>query len=239
MYKIRKPLLLSTPLLLSSIIVTQLLSVQTSYAANVEVVQELKNEIILPMNTQVNVSSDYKVQLIEKLKKIQFFSADFEQKVVDEQGDVLQEGSGQLAVSKPNLVHWNTTTPDESLLVSDGSTLWFYNPFIEQATAYKLENAIANTPILLLTSDAEDLWAGYSVSQIDKATYLIHANDINSQIKTLELHFVKDKLSGFTFLDATGQLSIISLKKVDFTTAPALDLFQFVLPEGIDLDDQR
>ncbi len=27
------------------------------------------------------------------------------------------------------------TQPDESILVSDGKTLWFYNPFVEQATA--------------------------------------------------------------------------------------------------------
>jgi outer membrane lipoprotein carrier protein len=25
------------------------------------------------------------------------------------------------------------TQPDESVLVSDGKTLWFYNPFVEQA----------------------------------------------------------------------------------------------------------
>ncbi|MFT5756913.1 MAG: outer membrane lipoprotein carrier protein [Alteromonadaceae bacterium] len=233
MYKVSKPLLLSM------MFTTQLLSMKISYAVDEIIENKAKAIITLPVNAQTSAMSDHKKQLIEKLKKINFFSAGFEQKTLDEKGNVLQEGSGELAVSKPNLVHWNTKTPDESLIVSDGSTLWVYDPFIEQAIAYKLVNAIANTPILLLTSDDQALWAHYRVSQIDQATYLIHADDVNSQIKTLELHFVKDKLSGFTFLDATGQLSIISLKEVDFTTAPALDLFQFVLPEGTHLDDQR
>jgi outer membrane lipoprotein carrier protein len=219
--------------------IVQLYSAQTSYAENVVTEKKPKDQITASINSQVSTLASHKVHLIEKLKKIKFFSANFEQKIIDEKGNVLQEGSGELAVNKPNLVHWNTKTPDESLIVSDGETLWVHDPFIEQATAYKLASSIANTPILLLTSDAEELWVHYSVSQINEATYLIHANDVNSQIKTLELHFVEDKLTGFTFLDATGQLSIISLKDVNFTKAPAPDLFQFVLPEGTDIDDQR
>jgi len=233
MYKFRKPLLLSV------MITAQLLSINTSYSSHLVADNESKEQLLPLVDNQVKVLTDHKIELIEKLKDIKFFNANFEQKVVDEEGNVLQEGGGTLAVSKPNLVYWNTKTPDESLIVSDGTTLWFYNPFIEQVTAYKLANAIANTPILLLTSDADDLWAHYSVSRIDQATYLIHADDVNSQIKTLELHFVDDKLSGFTFLDATGQLSIISLKDVNFTTAPASELFEFVLPEGTYIDDQR
>jgi outer membrane lipoprotein carrier protein len=233
MYKIKKSFFASV------MVSAQLLSVQTSYAVNVVTENEPKEQITLSSDKQMSSLADHKVQLIEKLEKIKYFSANFEQKIVDEKGNVLQSGSGELAVNKPNLVYWNTKTPDESLIVSDGKTLWFYDPFIEQATAYKLASSIANTPILLLTSDAEELWANYSVSQINEATYLIHANDVNSQIKTLELHFVKNKLSGFTFLDATGQLSIITLKDADFIKVPAPKLFQFVLPEGTDIDDQR
>lgn len=37
--------------------------------------------------------------------------------------------------------NWHMTQPDESILVSDGKTLWFYNPFVEQATATWLKDA--------------------------------------------------------------------------------------------------
>ena len=99
------------------------------------------------------VEQQSKVDLMAKLAKIDFFSAEFSQKIFDENGTELQQGSGQLSVSKPNLVNWETKLPDESLIVSDGSNLWFYDPFVEQVSVYTLENAIANTPILLITNN--------------------------------------------------------------------------------------
>ncbi|MFH4294423.1 outer membrane lipoprotein chaperone LolA, partial [Acinetobacter baumannii] len=42
------------------------------------------------------------------------------------------------------------TQPDESILVSDGKTLWFYNPFVEQATATWLKDATGKTPFMLI-----------------------------------------------------------------------------------------
>lgn len=189
----------------------------------------------------VDESLEYKRQLIDKLIPIKFFTASFKQQVIDEEGKVLQNGGGKLSVKKPNLVHWQTIIPDESLIVSDGNVLWFYDPFIEQATAYTLDNVIANTPVLLLTSDDDSLWQHFSVSKINEQTFLVHANDVNSQVKTLELSFsaTKNHLTGFTILDATGQLSHISLTDVDYQTVPDASLFNFVLPDGAYLDDQR
>jgi len=184
-----------------------------------------------------------KQQLMQLLEKLAFFSASFTQQVHDEEGNTLQQASGSLVVSKPNLVRWNTEQPDESLIVSDGQTLWLFDPFIEQATAYKVDASIANTPILLLTSDDKKLWDKFTVSQINTKNYLIHAKDSNSRVKTLELNFNQigklPELASFTLLDSTGQLSIINLSDVDIKNKPKMSIFQFVLPEGIELDDQR
>jgi len=182
-----------------------------------------------------------KMTLMEKLATIKYFSADFTQQVLDADGNELQNASGTLAVKKPNLVHWNTAEPDESLIVSDGSTLWYLNPFVEQVSAFLLEEALINTPILLLTSSDPELWQHYSVSAVNESIFLIHANDTNSQIKTLELRFKENsnKLDSFTILDATGQLSIFKLAKLDQNVSPDSTLFNFIIPEGIQLDDQR
>lgn len=187
--------------------------------------------------------SDAKSELMAKLATIKYFSANFNQQVLDADGNELQNALGTLAVNKPNLVHWNTVEPDESLIVSDGSTLWFFDPFVEQVSAYLLENAIENTPILLLTSNDPMLWKHYSVSSMNENTYLIHANDNNSQVKTLELRFkensLNNELDNFTILDATGQLSIFKLTELNQNKAPENNLFQFTIPEGVQLDDQR
>lgn len=187
-----------------------------------------------------NTSIEYKNELMNKLSNIDQFSALFEQEVIDNAGNVLQRGGGNLSVKRPNLVYWNTESPDESLIVSDGKSIFLYDPFIEQVTAYKLDGAIANTPILLITTNDTALWEQYSVSRISKNNYVIHANDINSRITTLEINFnEQSELSGFTFLDVTGQLSQVSLKNIDLSPDFLSSIFTFSIPEGVYLDDQR
>ncbi|MBA6252408.1 MULTISPECIES: outer membrane lipoprotein chaperone LolA [unclassified Colwellia] len=198
---------------------------------------EPTNFIEKPSNDALIIKSN----LMQKLAKLEYFTANFNQQVLDGEGNELQNAMGTLAVKKPNLVHWQTAEPDESLIVSDGDTLWFFDPFVEQVSAYLLEKALFNTPILLLTSSDPTLWQHYSVSSTDENNYLIHANDNNAQVKTLELRFKKNSnmLNSFTILDATGQLSLFKLSQFDQVTVPESALFTFKIPEGVELDDQR
>lgn len=220
-------------------------------------------------DSQVSSSSKLEIskQLLRtKLAKLNFFSANFMQKVVSETGELLEQSSGKLAISKPNLANWHTLEPDELAIVSDGNDVWFYNPWIEQVSVYSLSAAIAKTPILLLTSKDESLWQQYTVTQEniplenavkENASQMIEANSIdssfiisaidpNSQIKSLTLNFStasEDKpiseLSKFSFLDATGQVSHIELSNFDAQKVPDSNLFNFSVPEGVQIDDQR
>ena len=60
---------------------------------------------------------------MDKLAKIDFFSAKFTQQVFDPDNKLLQSGAGSLVVSKPNKVYWKTEKPEESLIVADGENL--------------------------------------------------------------------------------------------------------------------
>ena len=214
---------------------TSVLTSNTAIADSTEPTSEIN------ANAVTQESDASKAKLMAKLAKIEFFSAEFSQKIFDETGNELQQGSGLLSVSKPNLVNWQTTLPDESLIVSDGSNLWFYDPFVEQVSVYTLESAIANTPILLITSNNEQLWQDYTVSQLTDNRYLVTATNENARVKSLELSFANVEnsieLSSFNILDATGQLSVITLEQSN--TKPKQSIFQFTVPEGVYLDDQR
>lgn len=232
------------PLALTSVLLPALtLSGTVAYAA------QTPAEAMTATTALVSPSNEAKEHLMAKLSKLAFFSAEFSQNILDAQGEILQQGSGTIAISKPNLVNWKTITPDETLIVSDGNTLWFYDPFIEQASAYSLAKSIHNTPILLLTSDEPQLWQQYNVIEQKGVVenglrFVVMPKDKNSQIKKLTLSFTDTEknyvqLSEFTFQDATGQISQISLSKFNSKTEPADALFNFSLPEGVRLEDKR
>jgi len=220
-----------------------------TFSVNPDSVSAHENELPLKTLPAITQQSGSKALLMNKLSSLDFFSADFTQQVVSESGELIEESTGKLAISKPNLANWQVISPDELSIVSDGENVWFYNPWIEQVSIYSLSAAIARTPILLLTSKDETLWQQYSVAQNLNAakdnseSFTITANDKNSQIKSLTLIFnSKDnggELSQFSFLDATGQLSHVTLTKFDDKQAPNSDLFNFDVPNGVQIDDQR
>jgi len=254
-----KTKLIKSAVVIAALFSTVLSTTNLALSAESEVIAELKSTVKtsglssvanhagnmttshIATHTAEKKADDCKRELMAKLAKIKFFSAEFNQQIFDEAGNKLQQGSGVLAVSKPNLVNWQTIMPDESLIVSDGKNLWFYDPFVEQVSVYTLESAIANTPILLITSNDEQLWQDYSVKQLTDNRYLISANNENARVKSLELSFVQKlnhlELAAFNILDATGQLSVITLTHQG--KAPKASLFTFSVPEGVYLDDQR
>ncbi|GHE82601.1 outer membrane lipoprotein chaperone LolA [Thalassotalea profundi] len=194
------------------------------------------------IESQVKLSGqthNIKADLMAKLSQIQYINAEFSQTVVSDLGETLQKGKGTIAISKPDLVNWHTTEPDETLIVSNGKNLWFYDPFIEQVSIYSFVKSIANTPVLLLTSEDPSLWNNFQVSQNKEGQYLIKSLTVDSQIKSLTLTFENEKISQLSILDSTGQISHIHLLNIDFTTKPDNSLFDFVIPEGVMLDDQR
>ena len=180
-----------------------------------------------------------KLSLKKRLEKFQGFSANFNQAVIDADGNTLQNSTGKLVVKRPNLIYWETMQPDETLVISDGATLWFYNPFVEQVSAFNVSNAVVNTPILLLSDTSADTWQDYLVSQQSSDEYSIKSLNSDAQVKSLNLVFAGDNLAMFTIVDATGQLSHFTLSNTVTAPAPDDSLFKFTLPVDVDFDDQR
>ncbi len=202
------------------------------------------DDVVLPEVEPPMASENSKKSLMAKLAQIDFFSANFKQKSVSESGELLQEGAGTIAMSKPNLVHWKITEPDEVLMLSDGQTVWVYDPFLDQATAYALSKYISKTPVLLLMSNDESLWDLYHISQVatrsgDHVSYMVTAIDKTSQIKSLTLSFKGKQLNEFSFKDATGQMINIILTHFNAVDKPSDSLFKFTLPDGVHLEDKR
>ena len=178
------------------------------------------------------------IELQNRLNKVSVLSADFAQTVMSANGSNVQQGNGKLRIKRPNLFRMDTKSPQETQIIADGKTLWFYDPFVEQVTANWVKDAVNNTPFVLLTSNDKNHWAQYTVEQKDDR-FVLKPKAKNSNIKQFDIRIDSNGvLKGFSTIEKDGQSNQYILRNI---TNQNLDgsLFKFTVPKGIELDDQR
>ncbi|ESC73503.1 lipoprotein chaperone [Salmonella enterica subsp. enterica serovar Newport str. VA_R100512572] len=159
-------------------------------------------------------------------------------KVTDGSGAAVQEGQGDLWVKRPNLFNWHMTQPDESILVSDGKTLWFYNPFVEQATATWLKDATGNTPFMLIARNQASDWQQYNIKQ-DGDNFVLTPKASNGNLKQFTINVGRDgTIHQFSAVEQDDQRSAYQLKSQQ-NGAVDPSKFTFTPPQGVTIDDQR
>lgn len=187
------------------------------------------------------VWADAKSDLQQHLRQITSFDAQFSQVVTDEQNNTLQEAKGSLQLQQPNQLRWQQTAPEETLLITSGAQTYYFDSFAEQVTIMDTQSLINSTPFVLLTHHQdEQLWLNYSVVENNGVFELTPIEDEQSQVKRLDIVFDK-QAQGFariSILDATGQQTQFTFKDSKLNQPLQSSLFEFVLPEGVAVDDQ-
>nr|WP_249199191.1 outer membrane lipoprotein chaperone LolA [Photobacterium sp. GJ3] len=177
-------------------------------------------------------------ELSQRLGKVDAFSADFTQKVTSPDGEVLVEGQGKVSVQRPNLFRWHADLPDENLLVSDGRTLWYYTPMVEQVTAMKLEDATEQTPFVLLIRNQNRDWAKYHVVQTAD-TFTLTPKDSAAVTGKFVVTVGQDgQVRGFSVEEQDGQRSQFRFAKFARGIQDRKQ-YSFTPPAGVELDDKR
>jgi len=184
------------------------------------------------------VWADASSDLQQRLDKVKSFHATFNQKVTDGSGASVQDGEGEMWVERPNLFNWHMTAPDESTLISDGKTLWFYNPFVEQVSASWLKDATSNTPFMLIARNQSSDWKQYNVAQKgDDFSLTPKSADGNLKQFTINVS-TNGTINQFSAIEQDGQRSSYTLKSQQNGSISA-DKFKFTPPKGVTVDDQR
>ncbi|MGP1947721.1 MAG: outer membrane lipoprotein chaperone LolA [Arsenophonus sp. NC-PG7-MAG3] len=194
---------------------------------------------LLEITFHINqVLADATTELQMRLDKINSFHANFIQKTTSIDGDLIQEGEGQLWIKQPNLFNWHMISPDENWLVSDGTNLWFYNSFVEQVTVTLLSQATTDTPFMLITRNDLQDWKRYKISQ-NGNNFLLIATKNKGNLKYFSITVQPDgTIQQFTAVEKDGQINSYKLKSQKNTHIDN-NKFKFNPPEGLTIDDQR
>ena len=192
----------------------------------------------LPILYQVPALATDAENLKVKLAEIKSLKADFSQTVTDLNNKVIQTGEGVFALSQPNQFYWHLTAPDESLIVADGTDVWVYNPFAEEVSVMDINQAINASPIALLVHSDDATWSQYNVKQKDNC-FDISPKDTDSGVSEVQVCFNQTSLTQMVLTDQQGNISDFRLSNQNKIAENDRDLFKFVVPDDVDIDDQR
>ncbi|MGP1959000.1 MAG: outer membrane lipoprotein chaperone LolA [Arsenophonus sp. NC-CH8-MAG3] len=194
---------------------------------------------LLEITFHINqVLADATTELQMRLDRINSFHATFIQKVTSIDGDLIQQGEGQLWIKQPNLFNWHMISPDESWLVSDGTNLWFYNPFVEQVTLTLLSQATTDTPFMLITRNNLQDWKRYKVNQ-NGNNFLLTAIKNKGNLKHFSITIQPDgTIQQFSTVEKDDQISSYQIKDQKNINIDS-NKFKFNPPQGLTIDDQR
>jgi outer membrane lipoprotein carrier protein len=122
--------------------------------------------------------------------------------------------------------------------VSDATTLWLYDPDLEQVTVRPFQRDISKTPAILFIGEVSGLDDSYQVTAHDDngtVSYTLIPQDQQSLYREINLTFSGDKPVAMSLLDTLGQQTRIDLSDVQSNQAIDPLLFDFVVPDGADV----
>ncbi|MGB0895390.1 MAG: outer membrane lipoprotein chaperone LolA [Parashewanella sp.] len=194
--------------------------------------------VLTSMLPMLSLAASDAEKLQKQLSQINSLHAAFEQKVVDVNNKVIQQGKGSFALSYPNKLYWHLTQPDESVIVANKNGVWVFNPFAEEVTILDVKQAIAQSPMTLLIHRDANTWSQYSVIA-NNDCYSISPLNTEAPKTSVSACFSHHKLTEFTIFDPQGNISKFTLSQQRSLNKAESKLFKFTVPDGVDIDDQR
>ena len=192
--------------------------------------------VLMGLLVSVSAWAGDKEVLQQRLDKVEGFYARFSQNVKTADNQLVQEGKGDLWVTRPYYFNWKMTEPDETTVISDGKNMWIYTPAVEHLTVMNLNKPVDNRSMLLITDSHNPIWDSYDVSR-KQDSFTLKPNDDSNQNFIISV-LPNGMISNFTIIEEDGQRSFYDLSRQKLGKV-TLSQFQFTPPVGVEIDDQR
>ncbi|MDX2348804.1 MAG: outer membrane lipoprotein chaperone LolA [Porticoccus sp.] len=176
------------------------------------------------------------------LTNLNTLNTSFQQTVYASDGTALQQTSGQLQAARPGKVRWQAEPPMEQLLVSDGETLWIYDPDLEQVTIKPFDQDLSKTPAILFIGNLDTLEQSYTIyiekvyiEQGEVVNFSLIPIADNSLYEKVALIFSGETPTTMALWDSLGQKTEINFSHTALNEPLDPALFSFEPPDGVDI----
>lgn len=173
--------------------------------------------------------------------KVQTYTAQFQQVVLDEGLNPIEESSGIMQIARPGRFRWDYEPPNEQSIISDGEKVWLYDIELEQITVRSQEQSLGKTPATLLAGSG-DIKSNYEIQDLGRSGILawlrMTPKDDDTGFSDMRIGFEEGELRIMELVDGLGQTTRITL--TNSLENQNIDDSRFVLepPDGVDVIDE-
>lgn len=185
----------------------------------------------------VHAAGGAEQRLHEFFQGLRSLEAGFEQSIAQD-GRVIQRTRGRLHILRPGKFRWAYESPFEQLIITDGETLWVYEPDLDQVTRSALDDSVGNTPAILLSTEQPlaELFLIVDAGPKDGLLWaMLEPRGEQAAFSRIFLGFDARTLAAMEIVDALEQT--VQIRFTDLRRNVNLDpaLFEFTVPEGVDV----
>jgi outer membrane lipoprotein carrier protein len=174
------------------------------------------------------------------LSGIESLAADVLQLIVESDGGVLEESEIQMYLKKPGGFYWETLVPFPELVVTNGTTLWNYQPDLEQVVIEDWDSSRSELAAQLLNGQTDSLAEEYNVENVsadgsEHQEFRLTPLQSDNVYSEISINFTLNELDLIYLNSKNGQRTVWQFENVQRNQPLDDELFEFTPPDGVEV----
>ncbi len=184
-------------------------------------------------------AGEHAIEQLERfLDSTQSMSARFEQTLIDQYGQRLQESAGQLSLQRPGKFRWDYTLPYPQNIISNGRKIWMYDSELEQVNIRPYDQLLASSPVKLLDNHkklSEEFYVEAMPDAEGLQWVMLRPKQKESDFTQMLIGMKDGKIVSMRFMDNFNQRTAIEFKQLLLNPSFDSEHFEFKAPPGTDV----
>ena len=171
------------------------------------------------------------------LRTTQSARGEFEQKVFDKTGKLVQDSKGTFAFLRPGRFRWTYVKPQQ-VIVGDGDRVWIHDADLNQVTVRRVSRVLGATPAALLAgaSDLEKAFELIDAGTKDGLEWLeARPREKESGFERIRLGMSVSGVEAMELMDNFGQTTVLRFTNLVRNPQFEVGTFRFTPPKGVDV----
>ncbi|MDC9714833.1 MAG: outer-membrane lipoprotein carrier protein LolA [Gammaproteobacteria bacterium] len=179
-----------------------------------------------------NVALSERNQFSDFFNSVESLSANFSQTIYDEGLALLSSTTGNFSFQRPQQLRWNTTTPNEQILLLNNDELWQIDVELEQAILQQTKD-FSKTPLYWLINKPDSIKNTPKFSHQEGGINWYLA--VNTHSQPIEFGFINGLLHAISLENELGQIVTISFNQLRINPNISAQTFELAIAPNFDI----